>query len=299
MKGLRTKPVVQSNVGMAKKNSERWELRLSAVHVVILLGLVTGSMTLSFYLGFFSGKDAGYELAMDQTANTLTKLPIAQEPTSLANSADIAEKAVSEVYAKLVDKKLAAPPEVTGIPALEAIKPLENSVDSGESPTMNQDLAAPEGHGNPKVLGDEVPSAEPSVHATVLPTKVPTVEPAKPSPTYTSTPKPAPTKGPEPTKTLEAKKTEITTPSSASSKLPSGWFAQVAAPTKHTDASDIASKLRKNGFPVTIENADVNGEKYFRVLVGPEENKKQAEALVQQLKRESYLSGAPFIRVVK
>jgi len=81
--------------------------------------------------------------------------------------------------------------------------------------------------------------------------------------------------------------------------LPPGHFAQVAAPKKLSDAEDIARKLKKSGFPVVVEVASIQGVEYFRVLVGPEENKVQAERLVDQLGSERYIPGKPFIRVVK
>ncbi len=82
-------------------------------------------------------------------------------------------------------------------------------------------------------------------------------------------------------------------------QLSRGWFAQVAAPKKRADADALVGKLRKSGFRVTIENADVRGEEYFRVLVGPEDNRQMAERLIGQLKREKYLQGDPFVRMVK
>lgn len=81
--------------------------------------------------------------------------------------------------------------------------------------------------------------------------------------------------------------------------LPAGYFAQVAAPKRLTEAQDVARRLKRSGFPVVIETAHVRGEDYFRVLVGPEDTKVQAERLVDQLKRESYLSGTAFLRKVK
>lgn len=81
--------------------------------------------------------------------------------------------------------------------------------------------------------------------------------------------------------------------------LPKGWFAQVAAPRQLKDADQLARKLKENGFPVVIEKADVKGEQYHRILVGPEENRNLAQALIGQLKSESYLRGEPFLRVVK
>lgn len=81
--------------------------------------------------------------------------------------------------------------------------------------------------------------------------------------------------------------------------LPSGYFAQVAAPKKLSEAEAIAGKLKRSGFPVVVESASVAGQSFYRVVVGPEQNKVQADRLVSQLKGESYLTGDPFLRKVK
>jgi cell division septation protein DedD len=81
--------------------------------------------------------------------------------------------------------------------------------------------------------------------------------------------------------------------------IPSGYFAQIAAPKTILEAEGIARKLKRSGFPVVLEPTSVAGQSFYRVLVGPEQNKVQAERLVSQLKGESYISGTPFIRKVK
>jgi cell division septation protein DedD len=81
--------------------------------------------------------------------------------------------------------------------------------------------------------------------------------------------------------------------------VPAGYFAQVAAPKNLSDAESVARKLKKSGFPVVVEVANVRGEEYYRVLVGPEQNRVHADRLVGQLGSERYLSGPPFIRQVK
>jgi len=81
--------------------------------------------------------------------------------------------------------------------------------------------------------------------------------------------------------------------------LPAGYFAQVAAPKKLAEAEGVAKRLKKSGFPVVVESATVNGQSFYRVLVGPEENKVQAERLVSQLQSESFVASKPFIRKVK
>ena len=82
-------------------------------------------------------------------------------------------------------------------------------------------------------------------------------------------------------------------------KVPPGYFVQVAAPKTLKDAEVVAKRLRGSGFPVMIEDFSTGKSPYFRVLVGPEDNKVQAERLVGQVKRESYISGKPFIRQSK
>lgn len=81
--------------------------------------------------------------------------------------------------------------------------------------------------------------------------------------------------------------------------VPSGYFAQIAAPKTISEAEGIAKRLKRSGFPVVVEPTSVAGQSFYRVLVGPEQNKVQADRLVSQLKGESYISGTPFIRKVK
>ena len=76
-------------------------------------------------------------------------------------------------------------------------------------------------------------------------------------------------------------------------------FFQVAAPGKLDDANNLAKKLKESGFPVVIETANIRGQEYYRVLVGPEDEQRYSQTMVQQLKRESYLRGDPFLRRVK
>jgi len=85
-----------------------------------------------------------------------------------------------------------------------------------------------------------------------------------------------------------------------SSNVSKGWYAQVAAPKTKEDANALIGKLRSAGFSATIETAEVRGEKYFRVVVGPEDSRETGERLVGQLKREGIVKGSdPFIRLIK
>ena len=61
----------------------------------------------------------------------------------------------------------------------------------------------------------------------------------------------------------------------------------------------MATMLSSSGFPVVIEKAMVRGQTYYRVLVGPEDDRTRGEILLGQVKRERYLTGQPFIRMIK
>ncbi|NMC63038.1 MAG: SPOR domain-containing protein [SAR324 cluster bacterium] len=97
----------------------------------------------------------------------------------------------------------------------------------------------------------------------------------------------------------KASKQETAEVAQKKTSVPRGWFAQVAAPKELKDADAIALKLRKSGFTVVVETAKVRGENYYRILVGPENTKETADRLLGQLKRETYLQGEPFVRMVK
>jgi cell division septation protein DedD len=84
-----------------------------------------------------------------------------------------------------------------------------------------------------------------------------------------------------------------------SSVVPSGWYAQVSAPQEVDDANNLARKLKNSGFRPVIEKAHVRGQSYFRVLVGPEDNRDQAMRLKAQLVREKYVKGDPFVKRIK
>ena len=116
-----------------------------------------------------------------------------------------------------------------------------------------------------------------------------------PKPQATSTPLPKAT----PAKVAVEKEAPTQNQGTVKGVLPSGWFAQVAAPKKLPEAQQVARQLKKSGFAVMIESASVRGEDYYRVVVGPEQSKVQADRLVDQLRREGVVSGQPFVRRVR
>lgn len=102
-------------------------------------------------------------------------------------------------------------------------------------------------------------------------------------------------KAPVETKVKEPTKEKI----SVVKRLPRGYFAQVAAPKTRAEAEELARKIRKSGFPVVVEDNSTGRSPFYRVMVGPEDNKVQADRMLGQLKREKYLNGKAFVREVK
>lgn len=304
------------------KNSEKWELKLGIAQTIMFLGLVLGTVTLSFVLGYFAGRTAGIKLAMERTATSQTKIPITSDPTDQSQG-EISDQVVDEVYDRLRDKAAhdasPAPVPSNDVPALGAIQESENKIDP--LPEVGSTVEAQPSQKPSKDLKEiqevwDIPEKAEKHDKAEQPTAVaaskvvPTVE-GTIRPQATSTPiKPTPSVAPTlaPAKTVisalakEKEKAQVGTADGAKvvrGVIPPGWYAQVAAPSSNSDAESLSSQLRSNGFHVVIENASVRGEVYYRILVGPEANRNQAEVLVDQLKRETYIKSEPFIKMVR
>lgn len=126
--GPRTSPTIKPTAVMTKPKP--WQLALSPAHLVILLGLITGSMAGAFYLGFTSGQHAGYESGLQATLGNMARLPV---PTDELDPAAASQPSV-DVYAKLtegMDRSESAPNSAPGskdeeIPELGVIESTES-----------------------------------------------------------------------------------------------------------------------------------------------------------------------------
>lgn len=351
--GPKTSPTVNSQARVGRS----WEVKLGLFQLVILLGVITGSMVCTFFVGFFSGKQIGYQTALAASQANAVKLPIelAKEDEK-PGSTELA----SEVYAKLHEKSAHKEGAEEAMPNLGAIKttdaaPIGESLgeeDAGEEGSaaegeaehaavsersgvpvheetaedvdiggLNDSKGTDDAHESKtlkEVINEQEESgrADADSHGSVLPevahdepskavekkdlhslkgdaVSVPAVSAQHNEAVGRADSEPVEETAP-PTREKEKEK-EKTPPST----LKRGWFAQVAAPKKKSDADALTSKLKASGFPVSIETAEVRGENYYRVMVGPEENRDQADRLLLQLKRESYLKSSPFLRMVK
>ncbi|MDC0357932.1 SPOR domain-containing protein [Oligoflexia bacterium] len=367
---------------MNKKNLRKWEVRLGLVQVVILVGVVTGSMAFAFYMGLFTGQKLGFEQALDSSVASAVRMPIVDDELDEEMNTEL----VSEVYAKLNDTEVseteAAAKLDAGrkpIPVLDQIHstdvvpvvverqeqdPIAQEADEIKAGikksrdllalNLNQNTEPIEGglhepeakirvlgggsdaikgaSDNKKTLGAALvdsqkekaqqkkiaeanAAAKQKASAEKRDKAKKTVALVQDAPKKKQVEVKKLIKAPKPV--IEKKKVKKTvvpvieqakfpkrdTPverkAYVGASIPSGWFAQVAAPKNMGDANSVAKRLKSSGFKVSIEHAQVRGQKYYRVLVGPENTRQHAERLLGQLKRETYLKGDPFIKMIR
>lgn len=94
--GPRTQPTSKPLVAMNRRNLKSWELYLGLPQVVILLGIVTGSIASAFALGYLSGQRVGFDSARQIDLSGTSRLPIPETP-------ELSDESISKVYARLKD----------------------------------------------------------------------------------------------------------------------------------------------------------------------------------------------------
>lgn len=319
----------------------RFELRLSLYQLVFLVGLLCGSIFVSFWIGYSSGQYVGFQIASNERLTQVARVELPYQEVE----GELSEKISTEVYAQL-GKSAGADDETDGITTEDTLEPIVT--DRGGPAVTPASLGEVA-----RTLSDESPGAKQAKAGTSeMKDTTDTVVPAAGKPQEKrktlaallpkdeelgiivsqsdaihvlgskgdgKTTEAAGKGGPQKVELPVERKSTQQEPSSSSSTndirvereaadvpekvadapLQKGWYAQVAAPKDLSEARGLAGKLHQSGFASTVEVANVRGEKYFRVLVGPETNRVYAERLVQQLRGEPYISGTPFVKMVR
>jgi len=299
-----------------RKKSGSTEFRLGRAQGLLLVGTICASLFLSFYLGLLSGRNKGFEEGRISD--------IAREPR-LHIAGDVADRIDDELVARLYAKLDQDPteqiaeddiPELGSLAASSGLIDLEvdlkvSGIESQQQDYPEETLGALliERERSRELANQEAESFdETTLSPEAIVTEALTSDAESVEDTNTiSKDIIAADVSSETAIEIEssikpdapaALGSEVDPTDYVVAVVPRGWFAQVAAPGDKEDAIGLASMLHQAGFPVLIENARVRGQNYFRVLVGPEENRQLAERLVSQLKRERYLYDDPFIRLV-
>lgn len=69
---------------------------------------------------------------------------------------------------------------------------------------------------------------------------------------------------------------------------PAAWVVQVAALTEQPRAQALERELRGKGLPAFIETVSIDAKTFHRVRVGPESDRKRAEAMAASLKAQGH-----------
>jgi metalloprotease len=78
-----------------------------------------------------------------------------------------------------------------------------------------------------------------------------------------------------------------------------GWYVQVAADTTELEAVSRQNFLKSTSFSTQIQPVDMEGVKYYRVLVGPYGTREIAQESLQKIKDYKVTNGLPFVREFK
>lgn len=132
---------------------------------------------------------------------------------------------------------------------------------------------------SPTVVPSRTPPAAPPPAPRT--TQAPTPKPAQPS-------KPAQQPAQPPASKPESRVSLPEPPKSRADGLPS-WVVQVSSLGSPEAAGKLADKLKQAGFSSFVEQAVVNGKTYYRVRVGPDIDRTNAERTAEMLRKQQKL----------
>lgn len=90
----------------------------------------------------------------------------------------------------------------------------------------------------------------------------------------------------KPVETKKSAEQRKASPAKSGSGL-SRWYIRAGSFSREENATALWTELRKQGFPVSLETAQVNGKTLYRLKVGPELDQKRALAMQEKLDRQN------------
>lgn len=179
-----------------------------------------------------------------------------------------------------------------GVPG-GSIPPRENL--TFKSQVLKDEIAVPT-DAPPPVAGAETEAPPPQRLDPVPPVEPVADEPAVPAPQVAP---PATEPAPDAAEKPKTPPTPVAKPTAPAPKAPAPkittWIVQVGNYSSREKADGVARQLRGKGLEVFIEPIGTPAAQ-FRVAVGPEDDRKRAEALIPRIEAAVPGSGKPFIR---
>jgi DedD protein len=78
--------------------------------------------------------------------------------------------------------------------------------------------------------------------------------------------------------------------SEAGRKTPSAWLIQVASFTQQENATRLVDRLKQAHMPAQLHEVMVAGKRHYRVQMLPQLDRKDAEKLIERIKKEFKLN---------
>jgi cell division protein FtsN len=218
-------------------------------------------MTAVFLIGLYAGRDQGVRAALAEYGGEVARIPVSDPATTALTGSVVA------------GTELAATPEQV----------LERKVE-----TLTEQVVPPQ-----VAEMDFRPEAKVRAGAPQLKDEI-----RKDS-------------APEPTKLESApsvvvaeaasKKTneKVESPKAASTKPAGSWYIQAGAARSDSEAAGYVRKFKAAGIQAKVERADVRGNLYFRVIVGPYTDKSAADKDLRKVANSKILKSEPFVRLIK
>ena len=77
------------------------------------------------------------------------------------------------------------------------------------------------------------------------------------------------------------------------------WYIQAGAARSEKEALTYVRKFKAAGISAKVEKADVRGNRYFRIIVGPYTDKSAADKDLRKVANSKVLKSDPFVRLIK
>jgi DedD protein len=168
------------------------------------------------------------------------------------------------------------------------------SVDSAmpaPAPPPPAPMAEPATAETGRVAAPPVAAQVPQPETTPLPEPEPRVKPA-PQPVAKAEPKPAPKPAPKPVPKPAPKPAAPKPQAPAAVAVADGdWVIQLASVTSEVRAEQLAVRLRAKDYPAFVESATLDGHTWYRVRIGPGQDRARMDGLLQRLQADPLVSG--------
>jgi cell division septation protein DedD len=73
--------------------------------------------------------------------------------------------------------------------------------------------------------------------------------------------------------------------------MTSRWVVQLGAFSQQANASALAERLRRRGYAAFVQEMGMGSGRLFRVRIGPQAGRQEAESLRNQIRRELQMDG--------